>query len=446
MFKNKSFVIGLMTSVVLFSCVLPVFAFASSLIFDDRQWKYYRDIDTDQINGFIRITLPATSSKEGNDFADIRIVTKNQEEMTPVPYFITKDSVIKSNEIRGVIIDKTVINGNTIFIVDTGEVGNIHTGLRISSPSPDFRRKLSIFSSNVLLPIDSLAWNIVLDNGYIYHFTDPNSRFYSGKDFVDFSANTSRYLKIFISAGLEGPVNVSDVTVYGTKKIDIPFYTKTVPTIVSNNFQNRTTEIVLDLGESGNITNAVILNIDDRNYIRRVIIESSDQATTSWKYSGQSSISNISTDIFNGSSLRVSYPEQKARYIKISIVNDDNRPLNIGNFANIEGPIFSAVFEAKSNESYRLYYGNVFAQKPVYDISKISAYLEANRLPEGTLGLEIINPLFVPPEPQKIPFTEANETLLNIFLVIIVIIIGGGIGWYLYVYIRKKKVGTGFQR
>ena len=74
---------------------------------------------------------------------------------------------------------------------------------------------------------------------------------------------------------------------------------------------------------------------------------------------------------------------------------------------------------------------------PVYDITSISAYIQANSLPAGSLGPETQNPLYIAPPPPVVPFTEANKALLNGFLVFIVIVIGGGIVWYLYHFMHK---------
>ncbi len=418
---------------VLFGLVIS--APTSYATFDIKSWQYMRNIESPQSEGFIKIILPDNVSAGGSNFFDIRIMAQDGIE---VPYFLTRNSVIRGGEVATRILDQTVIGESTEFILDTGEQGRVHTGLRFELSPNNFRRMVIVYSSASLLPLNSLSWNVVTNKSFVFKFTDPYTGFSSGKNYIDFSANTSRYLKVVIGGGMEGPVSVSSATAYGDTRIDVPSYEKDVSAGIFNNPTKKTTEITLDLGENGHITNAIILNSSDRNFSRRVIIESSNEATSSWKYVGEGSVSNISTSLFSGSSLQVAYSEQKTRYIRVSIVNDDNRPLAIGNTARVLGPIISAIFETRPNESYRLYYGNPSAGMPVYDIARISTYIETNKLSSGSLGSEIMNPLYVTPLPPVVPFTEANRTLLNVFLVITVILIGAGIGWYLYSYMKGR--------
>ena len=427
-----------LTKKVVLSLVFVVFSLVASAsigytAFDIKNWQYSRDINIPQSEDFVKIILPDNVSAGGSNFSDIRIMTEDGIE---VPYFLTKNPVIRGGEVATRILDQTVVNGSTEFILDTGEQGRVHTGLRFELLPQNFRRMVAVYSSTSLSPLNSSSWNIVTNKAFVFKFTDPYTEFSSGKNNIDFSANTSRYLKVVIGGGTEGPVSVSSATAYGDTRIDVPSYEKDVSVSIFNNPNKKTTEITLDLGENGNITNSIILNSSDRNFSRRVIIESSNKDTSSWKLVAEGSVSNISTSLFSGSSLQVTYPEQKTRYIRASIVNDDNRPLAIGNTARVLGPIISAIFETRSNESYRLYYGNSTARQPVYDIARISSYIETNKLSEGLLGSEITNPLYVAPVAPAVPFTEANRTLLNVFLVIVVLLIGAGIGWYLYSYMK----------
>jgi len=417
--------------------------------FSIESWQYYRDISlpasgivgaTSALD-FVKIKLPDDISRGGNNFSDIRVENQNNVE---VPYLVTQNTVVHGGEADVRILDKTVSNktvasGITTFIADTYSSGTILTGLIIDTPSINFRCQVSVYSSSQLISLDSPSWNIITDKGFIFRFSDPASGYASGKTNVDFSANTSRYFKIVIKCGEDGPVEVNSARMYGDRTIDVPSYSQPLPVTVSNDITKHTTDILIDLGSAGHITNAVTLYPTDTNYSRRVIIQSTDDPTnsSSWTFVGQSSISRISTPLFEGVSNRVTYPDQKKRYVKLSIVNDDNRPLTVGGIVLIEGSVFSAIFETRPGESYRLYYGNPDAKRPTYDISSISSYIEANKLPQASLGDEKENPSYIAPKGPVVPFTEANKGLLNSVLLIVVILLGGGIGWYLYKYTSK---------
>ena len=423
--------------------VFSLSASVASAAFSDSSWQYYRAISIPSVSEFVKITLPETASRTSSNFSDIRIITQNGVE---VPYFLTKNAVLRGGENRGRILNHTTQGGVTSFIVDTGAEGVVHTGIQLDSNVSNFKRQVKISAATTLLPVNDSGWSEVTDTGFIFKFTDPYTGFSSGKNDVDFPANTSRYLKVVIEEGTEGALTVSGASIYSDRSIDIPSYKKSVPISVFNNPTRKTTEVTVDLGESGHMTDAITLHSTDRNYSRRVVIETSHilGTTTAWTYVGEGSISNITTALFSGASDRVTYPEQKARYIRVSIVNDDNRPLTLGTMAQIEGPIVSAIFETRANESYRLYYGNSSARVPTYDIARISSYIETNALPAGTLGEEVVNPAYIAPAAPAVPFTEAYPWVFNTMLVIVVILLGGGIAWYLSQYMKKQKGPGGF--
>jgi hypothetical protein len=285
-----------------------------------------------------------------------------------------------------------------------------------------------------LLPITSSGWAEVTHVGYIFTFTDPVTKFTSGKTDIDFPANTARYFKVVIGEGDEGAVAISGATVYGDISVSSPTYTKKVPVSVYNNPDRKTTEITADLGSEGYLTHAITLEAADRNYNRRAVIEVSNDKTN-WTYIGQGSISNIRTSLFEGFSNRIDYAEQNARYIRASIVNDDNQPIEIEGTATIEGPVISAIFETRPGETYSLYYGNPSANAPTYDIARIASYIEENKIPVATLAPEVVNSAYIAPKGPTVPFTESHKWLLNVLLVLVVFVIGFSV----VVHLRNYK-------
>jgi hypothetical protein len=300
-----------------------------------------------------------------------------------------------------------------------------------------------LYASNSLLSLDSAGWSLVTRDGYIFKFTDPYSGFSSGKGSINFSANTSQYFKVVISSGPEGSIAVQNARVANDVSVERKSYSQDFSVSTYNNPTKKTTEVVVDLGFEGRISQEITLYTTDSNYNRRVIIEgTNDQyATSSWRYIGEGSISRISTSLFQGFSNTVGYSEQRYRYIKLSVVNDDNPPLNVSSKVSVSGPVVSIIFEAQSGKAYSLYYGNARAQKPNYDIVRLSSYIEEAGLPIASVGAEIANPDYVAPKGPVVPFTESNKGFLNGLLVFVVLIIGGGIAVYLRTYIKHGKKG-----
>ena len=439
--------------VVMFTVVALVgvaFCGIANAAFTPELWNYSRGISvpsTAYDQGFTKIVLPDDISRDGQNFADVRIIANGT---TEVPYFLTRNAVVRGGDISGRLLDKTVVNGEEQFIIDIGQSGQVYTGISMSVSNGNFRRQVKVYSSASLLPLSSASWNIITDKGFIFRFTDPTSGYSSGKDYVDFSAHTSQYIKVVVSSGEEGPVDVSAVNIYGERKIDVPSYSKDVAFSTFNNVQNHSTEVVIDLGEPGHISSAVTLSPTDKNYARKVLVYAADEigpgggnsipvGPGEWNLVGQSSISRVSTSLFDGSSNRITYPEQKTRYIKLVIINDDNRPLILTGDALVEGPVISLIFETRAGEIYNLYYGNSKAVLPTYDISSISSYIEENSLPQSSVGSELVNPSYVAPALKVVPFTEAYPWLMNVFLVFVVVLIAAGIAWYMYEYVKKSK-------
>ena len=401
--------------------------------FSVNDWKYIRNVTILDSNNFAKIILPFDSGNLDTSLSDIRIVNQDNVE---TPYMISRNSSVSVGTHEGVILNKSTVQNSTQFMVDTGD-NRIHTSVLLSTATPNFKRQVKIYSSDKLIPITSSDWAEVINNGYIFKFTDSVTGFTSGKDTVEYPANTSRYLKVVIGSGSEGPILVNQAILSGAITTDKVSYNSDFPVSVYNDSSRHTTEVVGDLGSNSYTTNAMTINSADINYSRRVIVESSNDNKT-WVIVGEGSISNIKTPLFSGSSNRVAYSNQKMRYIRMSIINNDNQPLSIMDHTNLEGPAVSIIFKTRTGAKHTLYYGNPRANLPTYDISQISSYIEENNIPIATIGGETLNTNYIEPLGPKVPYTESHKDLLNITLVLLVVIIGLGLIWYLKKYMKKE--------
>ena len=415
-----------------------------SAAFTPSAWKYIRPIDIQGQSGILSAHIPEDISWTARDYSDIRIIDGQGNE---VPYLLSRNSTSSANTSNARLIDMTQgQDGSTRFVADFGSTGVVRTAVHIGNSSANFRRQVSVYSSDSLIPLDSSGWSPVTSQGYIFTFTDPYTGASSGKDTVSFSPHAARYYKVVIGAGIEGPVIVNAISGYRDVTVSALSYSRTVTGAVYNNPTKKTSELTLDLGAVGRVSSSVTINSSDTNYSRRVIVDVSDTgATSSWVYAGQSSISNISTSVFKGYSNRVDYPEQRARFIRLSVVNDDNPALSLSQTATVTGPVLSVIFEAHPGVSYSLYYGNPLARQPEYDIARIVSYIDQSTLAVAPVGSESLNPLYVAPPEPVVPFTESHAVLLNILLVLVVVGIGVVIFMYLRTYMRNKGRGN-FQK
>ncbi len=415
---------------------------AVSASFDKKDWQYERVVSKGDVSGMVKIKLPNDISWETESFRDLRVVDGVGIE---TPFVMIKDIRPTVSMVSASIINSvSSSDGSTKFVVDTGRGGVVRTSLFIETNKPNYRRQVSLYSSDTPLALEDSRWSLVSKEGYIFSFTDPALGLTQGKNVINFSPNTARYFKVVISNGEEGPVIASAVKVYGDIDIVLPKYNIELPVSIYNNPDRKTTELIIDLGRSGVYTDSVTISSNDTNYTRRVIVESSNSSSTdnSWSYVGEGYISSVRTSVYKGSSNTINYGLDRAvrsRYIKLSIVNDDNPIIAIDPKIIVSGPVFEIVFDAKADRDYKIFYGNTSAQKPQYDISSFASYIETAKLPVVNLGQETLNSSYVEPAGPVVPFTEANKWLLNTFLVVIVLVIALGIGFYLKKYMSKNN-------
>lgn len=408
--------------------------------FDKSTWKFTRTIDRFDDSGIVNVVLPPNMTWVKQDQSDLRVVDQNGIE---TPYVYSKQvysNILPKN--ANLINQITESNGITKLVVDLGTSGQVVSKINLSISNPNFRRQVYIYSGPRLLKVSDPSWSLITDKGYIYSVTDPTTGEVSKKTEFNFNPSSARYFLIVIGSGEEGPLKVNGANYSLEKESRQPTFSLKIPANIIQNQKQKITELTIDRGESGLISNAIKLSINDKNYLRRVIVYASDtnsSTTENWNYLGNSIVSGISTNIFTGGETKITFPEQNKRYFRLQIVNEDNPALDIDNNVEVYGLNSEIVFEYKAGSSYKIYYGNKHATVPSYDINKISEYIEKESLPIIGVGQENVNNDYVPEKDPVIPFTERNKAVLNIFLGLIILGIAILIGFYLKRYIKANS-------
>lgn len=407
--------------------------------FDKSAWKFVRTVDEVNSSQIVNVVLPPNMTWSKQDQSDLRIVDQNGIE---TPYVYSKQ--VYSNilpKTANIIDHVTESNGTTKLVVDLGTTGQVISKINLRVSNLNFRRQVSIYSGSKLLKVSDSSWSLITDKGYIYSVFNPGSGEVNKKTELNFNPSSSRYFLIVIGSGEEGPLKIDSAS-YSLEKVSRQStFNLKLPATISQNTKQKMTELTIDRGESGLISNAIKLSIDDKNFLRRVIVYASDansSSTDGWTYLGTSVISGISTSIFTGNETMVTFPEQNKRYFKLQIVNEDNPALDIDNHVDVYGSNSEIVFEYKAGNSYKIYYGNRRSTIPSYDINKISEYIEKESLPLIGVGQENTNSDYVPEKEPAVPFTERNKAMLNIFLGVIILVIAVLIGLYLKKYLKAN--------
>lgn len=150
--------------------LVMMFSLASQVrgAFDQENWQYYRNV-VGSDGGMVKVRLPNNISWSSDYFHDLRVDDRGVE----TPYVVTEDirpAVVAAD--ASIINSVTANDGSTKFVVDTNKAGVIKTSLDFVISKPDFRRQVSIYSSDVPLALEDSRWSLVTRDGYIFSFTD----------------------------------------------------------------------------------------------------------------------------------------------------------------------------------------------------------------------------------------------------------------------------------
>ncbi len=402
MLRNKY-----LTIVGLFLTTIVFFLMGSSSVLADfalRDWQYVK-----------AITLPAGLQHEGlveiapdrevfagsaATQADLRIIA---DDNTEVPYELEVSKAEHQRTSFTVALrDKGYVPGShTTFIADLGRAGILHNEIEFQTSSTNFRRTAVVETSN-----DGTTWTKVAEQT-VYDFTVKERKFTTRNTRVGYPNSTSRYLRVKIADDGEGPLDIAGATVFFVKETparEIEWPATILGT--SRDTSNRTTLVEVDLGTPGIPSYRLALEIPGVNFHREVSLQASADREAWRTILSQSAIYAYNTPKFVGSNLIISYPETASRYLRLIIHDEDSPPLNIQDL-DVWGLRHRLVFSADPRRSYQLYYGNVEARQPSYDIEKVFPYLVTEELPEAKLGVQVANSHFVekkPPLSERFPW------------------------------------------
>jgi len=225
-----------------------------------------------------------------------------------------------------------------------------------------------------------------------------------------------------VFAGAAG--GLADLRIISNENIEIPYkleiskFVKETPARetpwpssilnVSRDTGQRTTNVEVDLGTPGLPSHRLTISVPDVNFYREVTLEASTDRENWSTVMPRAEIYAFDTPSFVDKSLNITYPETTSRYLLLVIHDEDSPPLTIQE-VKVWGLWRRLVFVADPQQSYKLYYGNAGAQRPIYDIEQLFPYLVTEDLPEADLSAQTTNPYFVE---EQLPLSERFPWLL----------------------------------
>ena len=373
--------------------------------FSLRDWRYIKPIElpTDIQGESLVELLPDSEVFAGSapGLGDLRIIAGDGAE---VPYMLeVGGGERKQTPFSVALLDKGYVPGlYTIFTADLGRSGILHNEIAFDTPAANFRRTAIVETSQ-----DGDTWIQVVDQ-QVYDFTVKERNFTTRDTHVKYPDTTARHVRVQVTDEGEGPLEITGATVFLVKETPAREILWPASLQTTRDGPRRATVIELDLSGGGIPTSRLVIRVAGVNFYRQVTIEASTDRKAWSTIKSKAAIYSYDTPKFVGKDLIVTFNEVTSRYIRLVIHDEDSPPLDIQG-VDLWGIQRRLVFEADSSQSYAIYYGNVDARRPSYDIERIFPYLDTEELLRSQLGAQAISPHFVE---KKLPVSERFPWLL----------------------------------
>jgi hypothetical protein len=303
----------------------------------------------------------------------------------------------------------------TRFVLDLGPRPGLHAGVRVrvAESAGSFRVPARVETSD-----DGKVWDLARAAGFIYDVAGDTRAVDTS---VRYPTSSARWVRVTLEPAAGAPlpvlgaaVRLSDVT--AEREEDI-----VAAAVVERDRdpQRKVSRLVIDIGGRRPV-DRVQLDVTDRNFYRVVIVDASDDRRT-WRSAGSAAVSALESARRPERETRLRLPETTARYLRLTIQDLDDRPLEITG-ARVAGARRVLIFEAVAGREYVLDYGNPRAAAPRYDLARTVSALAPARLPQAALGA----PLPLPPPPPRVlpPWIEAQPIAMWAAMAVAVLALG----------------------
>jgi hypothetical protein len=378
---------------------------------DVGRWTQRKAIGLPALTGprFVEAVLDADVYRDAAaSLADLRMRENDRD----VAYVVRRHETAGSRVDRDLsLLDRVQTRaGEVRFVLDLGPAAGVHNRvrLRMSDEAKNFRVPVRIETS-----ADRRGWDTARAAGFIY-VVEGESR--AADTSIGYPDSTARYLRVTITPADGRPVPVTGAAIGLETPARREEDTTTARLVErAEEPRTRTTRLLLDLG-SRRPVDRLDLDVADRTFSRVVRIEASDDAQR-WRWAGSGAINALDAGGVKERQTAVAFGESTARYLRLTIDNLDDRPLDV-TAARAMTVRRGVVFEARPGQTYRLEYGNPRAPAPRYDLARALPHLRTDTLPPATLGPAA--PLEEPPT----PWLRAQPVLLWTAMAAAILVLG----------------------
>jgi len=411
-----------LASILLAAVASLLIASAVSADFSAEQWQYVKSL-----------SLPAGVSSDeplsliideevyvhaAGGLRDLRVISGAGVE-TPYLLETLRGSVERTASALQVIDRGYVPDTQSQMTLDFGPGAIRHNVIELGASSmSELWREVEIEASQ-----DNSSWSSI--------GTDEIYRVVKGSTVVEsyvlrYPTSSSRYLRLKIIDDGTGDLKMGSAIGFSEETVPPQLITsRPVSMSQVNDTTERISTIDFDLGRSGVPYHDISLATPDQNFNRQVAIQASVDREKWIALPSGGEIFSYTVGLNPLDRLVVQIPETTARYVRLTIFNRDNPPIEITGGV-FEGYQKRLVFLADAPQGYSLYYGNDESNAPVYDTGVvIGNRVNSADLLTAVAGPHSTNGEFIAPTLPKEPLTERLPWLMPVLIGFIAVLVGG---------------------
>jgi hypothetical protein len=392
-------------------------------------------MDVQSLSGFVSLPIPPEVFDESQpSLNDLRVVDENN---SLVPHVIHWGRIreTRQQDWRSVrLVNTTFAPGkHSRVTVDFGEMVEKNL-IQVSLSGQNYRRRALLEGSN-----ESKGWEVVAEDLWLFDVSMEDQNF--KVDTLKFPANNFRYLRLTVYNMTDDPRRITIETVKGAfqriekEKELLPVPVKQMTT--SHREDKKQTNIELDLGFRHLPVVSLQFEIatpyfyrgyelHGRNEIKEKVPRKTETGSdivereVPWSFVHRGVLYRTQHKNKTTESLKVENLIAPYRYLKLRILNGDNRPLQIDRVFVYRRET-RLVFQPQTGKRHMLLGGNPKVGGPDYDLSRAVKGLDELKLPVISLG---------PPTriARKEPLAPWSERYSVVIWVVLIIAVGVMVG------------------
>lgn len=380
----------------------------------------------------VRLTLPSeVYGLARPDFADLRVFVTPLQGTAPreIPFLLVqpRDSSVVV-ERTAPLLNLSEVGGKTQFLLDLG--ANVepvnHLTIQIADEDRNYDRAVTVWGADRR---DAEEWNVLSREGYLLDRTGAGRRL--TVSMIDFPQSRFHFYKIDIDNRGQPPLHVTGARLFD--RIDVHAGRRQFPSQIVSQDQDpkeKQTRVIFDLAHDRLPSVGLVIDVSfDGNYYRPVTLDTADELSDKprWRSIASGQLYRVDREGLNAIRRELDYPESAGRYLRLTISNGDDRPLNVAGATALSidrSLVAESNYFADPDQPAALYAGNARLEAPTYDLARTAGTVALESLPTLTIGIQEANPLFNGSPDPGLPWSERNKPILWLLVIGGVVIFG----------------------